>query len=71
MPVAEEPRGRWRMLAVIGCAELLGMSLWFAATAIAPELSARWQLTPGEAGWLTLNVRPQNEIDRARSNLKA
>jgi MFS family permease len=57
MPVAEEPSGRWRMLAVIGCAELLGMSLWFAATAIAPELSARWQLTPGEAGWLTSAVQ--------------
>ena len=57
MPVAEEARGRWRMLAVIGCAELLGMSLWFAATAIAPELSARWQLTPGEAGWLTSAVQ--------------
>lgn len=57
MPAAEEPRGRWRMLAVIGCAELLGMSLWFAATAIAPELSARWQLTPTEAGWLTSAVQ--------------
>ena len=57
MPFTEEPRGRWRMLAVIGCAELLGMSLWFAATAIAPELSARWGLSPGEAGWLTSAVQ--------------
>lgn len=57
MPDAEAPRARWRMLAVIGCAELLGMSLWFAATAIAPELSARWQLTSAEAGWLTSAVQ--------------
>ncbi|HEU4828342.1 MAG TPA: MFS transporter [Gemmatimonadales bacterium] len=57
MPFAEEASGRWRMLAVIGCAELLGMSLWFAATAIAPELSTRWSLSPAEAGWLTSAVQ--------------
>ena len=45
------------MLAVIGIAELLGMSLWFAATAIAPELAARWSLSSAETGWLTSAVQ--------------
>jgi MFS family permease len=45
------------MLAIIGSAELLGMSLWFAATAIAPELADRWSLSPGETGWLTSAVQ--------------
>lgn len=57
MPSAEEAAGRWRMLAVIGLAELLGMSLWFAATAIAPELAGRWSLSPGQTGWLTSAVQ--------------
>src|SRR6266571_1645811 len=29
---------RWRMLAILAIAELLGMSLWFAGMAIAPQL---------------------------------
>ncbi len=45
--------GRWRILALLSVAELLGMSLWFAATAVAPQLAARWQLSPAEIGWLT------------------
>lgn len=58
MPLpAEEPAGRWRMLFVIGIAELLGMSLWFAGTAIAPELAVRWGLSASEAGWLTSAVQ--------------
>ena len=57
MPFAEERAGRWRMLAIIGIAELLGMSLWFAATAIAPELASRWSLSPAETGWLTSAVQ--------------
>ena len=57
MPFVEESAGRWRMLAIIGVAELLGMSLWFAATAIGPELAGRWSLSPGETGWLTSAVQ--------------
>lgn len=51
-----DPR-RWRMLALLAAAELLGMCMWFAATAVAPELRARWALTAGEAGWLTSSVQ--------------
>jgi len=48
---------RWRLLALLSTAELLGMSLWFAASAVAPQLSALWNLDPDEAGWLTTIVQ--------------
>ena len=48
---------RWRMLALLAAAELLGMSLWFAASAVAPQLSARWGLSASQAAWLTTVVQ--------------
>src|SRR5690349_15394374 len=51
-----DPR-RWRMLVLLGWAELLGMSLWFAASAVASQLGARWQLSPSSLGWLTAIVQ--------------
>lgn len=54
--VAEHPR-RWNMLALIALAELLGMSVWFAANAVAPQLAARWSLSPAETGWLSTVVQ--------------
>ena len=52
----ESPR-RWRALALLGAAELLGMSLWFSASAVTPALGAEWGLTELEAGWLTMSVQ--------------
>jgi MFS family permease len=58
MSAALDPdRTRWRMLALVCVAELLGMSLWFAATAAVPELRARWGLDAEQAGWLTAVVQ--------------
>lgn len=48
---------RWRVLSLLGIAELLGMSLWFAASAVSPQLRVIWGLTPAEAGWLTTIVQ--------------
>ena len=48
---------RWRMLALLAVAELLGMSLWFAASAVAPAYQTRWQLSPSETAWLTSVVQ--------------
>lgn len=45
------------MLALIAVAELLGMSVWFAANAVAPQLAQRWALSPTEAGWLSTVVQ--------------
>jgi MFS family permease len=51
-----DPR-RWRTLGILAAAELLGMSLWFAASAVAPQLGTRWSLTASEIGWLTAIVQ--------------
>lgn len=48
---------RWRILSLLAVAELLGMSLWFAASAVSPQLAVRWSLSPGQAAWLTTIVQ--------------
>jgi MFS family permease len=45
------------MLVLLGVAEALGMSLWFAGNAVAPQLQERWALTGGQVGWLTTSVQ--------------
>ena len=56
--VSAPPRRRaWRALSIIALAELLVLSLWFSATAAAPELAAAWELTPTETAWLTISVQ--------------
>ena len=47
---------RWWILALLGMAELLGMSLWFTATAVSNDLAARWELSAAGAGWLATAV---------------
>lgn len=54
---AVEGAGRWRALALLGAAELLGMSLWFSASAVVPALRSEWRLSESVAGWLTLAVQ--------------
>ena len=48
---------RWRTLALLAVAELLGMSLWFSGSAVVPALTKEWNLSPGAASWLTLSVQ--------------
>jgi MFS family permease len=48
---------RWRMLALLACAELLGMSLWFAASAVSAQYRVLWDLSASQAGWLTTIVQ--------------
>lgn len=38
-------------------AELLAMSLWFSATAVAPALAEHWRLESGQVAWLTMSVQ--------------
>jgi predicted MFS family arabinose efflux permease len=47
----------WCMLALLSAAELLGMSVWFAASAVAPHLRSEWGLSVAQAGWLTTTVQ--------------
>jgi MFS family permease len=51
-----EPR-RWRVLGLLAVAEVLGMSLWFSASAVSGQYRAMWQLSAAEAGWLTTMVQ--------------
>lgn len=48
---------RWRMLALLALAELLGMSVWFAGSAVAPQLARQWHLSGAQIGWLTTAVQ--------------
>jgi len=51
------PSRKHRVLLVMAVAELLAMSLWFSATAAAPELAVEWGLTDAETAWLTIAVQ--------------
>jgi MFS family permease len=50
-------RGRWRALGLLSVGALLGMSLWFSASASVPAIKAEWGLTDSAAAWLTLAVQ--------------
>ena len=56
-PDTAQPPGRWRVLLLLSLAELLGMSLWFTASAVAPQLQAAWGLSAQQVGWLTTVVQ--------------
>ena len=55
--MTQVPRGAWSTLVLLSVAELMGMSLWFTASALSPELAAQWGLSEGQAGWLTTVVQ--------------
>jgi MFS family permease len=48
---------RWRVLALLAVAELLGMSLWFSGSAVAGQLQRQWGLSSAQVGWLTTIVQ--------------
>lgn len=56
VPPDDNP-GRWQVLFLLALAELLGMSLWFTGSAIAPQLQERWALSGSQVGWLTTAVQ--------------
>jgi len=57
VPAEAAPEGRWRALTLLAVAELLGMSLWFSASASVPAIQAEWRLSDSAAAWLTLAVQ--------------
>lgn len=59
----------WRMLALLALAEMLGMALWFAASAAAPQLTTRWNLSPAQVGGLATAVQLGFVIGTALSAL--
>ena len=52
-----ETSGKWRVLCLLGAAELLAMALWFSSTAVIPQLTAEWELDEGGKSALTISVQ--------------
>ena len=48
---------KWRTLLLLSLAELLGMAVWFSATAVVPALTSVWGLTDSGKAWLTMSVQ--------------
>lgn len=51
------PVGRWRALTVMAGAMLLGMTTWFSASAVVPQVRATWGLTTNQSSLLTIAVQ--------------
>ena len=51
------PRRRLFVLVVLAVALVLGMSTWFSASAVVPQLREEWGLSDGAAAWLTIAVQ--------------
>lgn len=48
---------KWRTLLLLSLAELLGMAVWFSASAVVPALTEAWTLSEGGRAWLTMSVQ--------------
>jgi MFS family permease len=46
-----------RMLLLVAAGEVLGMTLWFSATAAAPSVAREFALNPATGAWLTMAVQ--------------
>ena len=51
------PSGKTRALALLALAELLGMSVWFSASAVVPALAAAWGLSAAGQAAMTMSVQ--------------
>jgi MFS family permease len=54
--VRSDPDGRFVPLALLTVALVLGISTWFSATAVVPQLTEAWTLTASGRAWLTISV---------------
>jgi len=48
---------KWRTLLLLSLAELLGMAVWFSASAVVPALTSAWGLNDSGRAWLTMSVQ--------------
>lgn len=48
---------KWRTLILLSLAELLGMAVWFSASAVVPALTETWALDDSGRAWLTMSVQ--------------
>ncbi len=56
-PEYEDPAGRRRAVALLGLTLIFGMSTWFSASAVIPQLRSVWNLSDHSAAWLTIAVQ--------------
>ena len=49
---------RWRVLGLLALAEVLGMSLWFSANAVAGHFRTEWSLSAAETARFKQKVQP-------------
>src|SRR4029077_18902279 len=42
---------------LVALVEVLGLSVWFSATAVVPSLRSEWEIGATAAGWLTASVQ--------------
>jgi len=52
-----DPATKWCMLILLSLAELLGMVVWFSASAVMPALTELWGLENSGQAWLTMSVQ--------------
>ena len=50
-------QNKWRTLILLAIAELLGMAVWFSASAVVPALTQAWSLNDAGRAWLTMSVQ--------------
>ncbi len=50
-------RAKWWNVSLLALAALLGMSVWFSASAVVPQLTAAWKLSGALQSWLTTSVQ--------------
>ena len=48
---------KWRTIALLSIAELLGMAVWFSASAVVASLAEAWSLDDSGRAWLTMSVQ--------------
>ena len=48
---------KWRTIILLSIAELLGMAVWFSASAVVPALTQAWSLNNAGQAWLTMSVQ--------------
>jgi MFS family permease len=49
--------GKWRTLLWLSFSTLLGMAVWFSASAVVPALTEVWNLADSGRAWLTMSVQ--------------
>ncbi|RPJ18234.1 MAG: MFS transporter [Chloroflexi bacterium] len=48
---------KWRTIILLSIAELLGMAVWFSASAVIASLAETWSLNDSGRAWLTMSVQ--------------